>query len=175
MRARMRRPRCICSRCSAVCADDSFEDVATPFDGLFLSALFIPLLRVGLGGIADWPLRRRCRVSGVLRPVCGPGRASGIPRKGLHRCKWGRCSLMRQFCIGHDPARGLSDVKGLYTEWPRLQVADSGRFKAGTGGEPALQEENSEHYLRWACCRNLQVAGEERRMETSERVVDGEG
>ena len=29
------------------------------------------------------PLRR---MSGVLRPVCGLGRASGIPRKGLQRC-----------------------------------------------------------------------------------------
>ena len=57
MRARMRSPRCNCSRCPAEYAtDDPFEDVVTLFDGLFLSALLIPLLRVGLDGVADWPL-----------------------------------------------------------------------------------------------------------------------
>ena len=55
MRAKMRSPSCSCSRCSAVyTAAEPFEGAVTLFEGLFLSALLIPLLRVGLGGIADW-------------------------------------------------------------------------------------------------------------------------
>ena len=64
------------------------------------------------------------------------------------------------------------DVKGLYTEWPRLQVADSGRFKALTGGWRPLQDEKSEHFLRWACCRNLQVAAS---CAGAHQVESGEG
>ena len=67
IRARMRSPRCNCCRCPAVYAtDDPFEDAVVLFDGLLLSVLLIPLLRVGLGGIEDWPLRRRCRMSSAL-------------------------------------------------------------------------------------------------------------
>ena len=55
MRAKMRSPCRNCARRSAVYAtDDPFEDVVALFDGLFLSALLIPLLRSGIGEIADW-------------------------------------------------------------------------------------------------------------------------
>ena len=51
----MRSPRRSCARCLAVyVVGDPFEDVATLCDGLLLSVLLIPLLRVGLGGIAGW-------------------------------------------------------------------------------------------------------------------------
>ena len=51
MRARMRSPRCIRSRCSAVYAVDEFlGELGLPVDVLSLSALLIPLLLAWRGG-----------------------------------------------------------------------------------------------------------------------------
>ena len=79
MRVRMRS---VSRRLTVCAAADPFEDVATHFDGFLLSTPFIPLLLAGIGGIADWPFRRRCRTTGVPRPVFGPGKASRYPSEG---------------------------------------------------------------------------------------------
>ena len=53
MRARMRSPRRIRSRCSAVyAADDPDGGMGTLFDGLFRSVTCVMLLQVGVGGDA---------------------------------------------------------------------------------------------------------------------------
>ena len=53
MRARMRSPRCICSRCSIVyAADDLFGDIGAHVVR-FPVVLLIPLLQAGLGEIAN--------------------------------------------------------------------------------------------------------------------------
>ena len=65
MRAKMRSPRCIRSRCSAVFAvDDFFGELGMRVDGLFLSALLIPLLLAWRGGMEGSPLRRCLQIYG---------------------------------------------------------------------------------------------------------------
>ena len=113
--ARMRSPCCIRSRCSPVyAAADPFEGVVTLLEGFLLLALFIPLLQPGLGGIASWPHRHCRQMSGVHGPVCGTGRASVIPRKGLHSCNGRGNPLMRHPLLGIYSERDRHDVMGLY-------------------------------------------------------------
>ena len=78
MRARMRSPCCICTCCLDVyAADDPLGDVRLHV-GFFLLARLIPLLQSGLGGIANWPLRRRCRTPGA----CGD-QSEGLEKRAL--------------------------------------------------------------------------------------------
>ena len=134
MRARMRRPRRKVSRCSAeYAAADPLEDVVTLFEGLFLSAPFIPLLRVGLGGIAHCPLRLCRRTADVHGPVCGPGRAGAIPQRGPHACSGTGGLLVLQTPAGRDPARGRRDVRGLYMGLDRSASLQSGPLQSWNG------------------------------------------
>ena len=117
MRARMRSPWRICARCLDVyAADDPLGDVGSHV-GFFLLARLIPLLRVGLGGIADWPLRCRCWMSGAHEDQSEGLEERALFLGGDYIDVMGLAApLMRQLRIGHNSARSLRDVKGLYTE-----------------------------------------------------------
>ena len=136
IRARMRNPCRNCSCCPAVYAtDDPFEDVVDALGGLFLSALLIPLPRVGLGGIADWLTAVATGYPVAIYQSAGLEERALSLARGIHSCSGPDSPLMRQLRIGHDPARGLRDGRGQYTETNSLRVADSSRFQAGTGKE----------------------------------------
>ncbi len=60
--------------------------------------------------------------------------------------------LRRQLLVGHDPARGLRDVRGQYTETNSLQVADSIRFQLEQGRNASLPDQSSEHFVSEAGC-----------------------
>ena len=72
MRARMRSPRCIRSRCSSVYAvDDLLGEPGMQVDVFFLSVFLIPLLLAWRGGMEDSPLRRCLRISGFSDQSAG--------------------------------------------------------------------------------------------------------
>ena len=86
MRARMRSPRCIRSRCSAVYAvDDFFGELGLCMDVPSLPAFLIPLLQPGLGGIADWLTAVGCRTpTSIVQSAALEERALSLGRDYMH-------------------------------------------------------------------------------------------
>ena len=82
MRARIRSPRCSCSRCLGVYATAVRLGGAGTHVLFLLLVLVIPLLQSRFGGIAVWPLRRCRQTSGfhdqsadLENRALSPGRA----------------------------------------------------------------------------------------------------
>ena len=79
--------------------------------------------------------------------------------------------MIHQPFPGNDSETGRREVGGLYRESSLLQVADSGRFKAGTGQIGPLKDGIGEYFVSGAGCN--EYAGCSKLYEGAKSVESG--
>ena len=173
MRARMRSPVCIRSRCSEVqVAADFAGGVETPV-GFFLLVLLIPLLRQVSAG-ADRLPAVACGFRVFSSQSAGwENRALSLERDFIDVAGRGSPLIPRSLPLG-GAERVRLEVRGLYRKVVWAQVADAGRFQAESQGIAPLRDEDGEHFVSRAGCGKLQVARQVAR-DGARYGIEGEG